>query len=152
MKRPEIWRKFIDTSHHIENVLQQFDEAYPWGQSGVYSDGEPGLPDRIAGQPEAGLRDLYCYFIDQTLARIEVKGRNWLALTTNNYNAKFSGTPAHHDWTTRVLKPNGYISEKAMKFPRTLGHRPPNKQSPKIWPQSNYKDLWVRRLGAAGPF
>ena len=152
MKRPEIWEKFLATSHHIENVLHQFDEAYSWGGTGIYSDGELGLPDRIAGQPDAGLRDLYCFWIDRKLFDIEQEGRRWLAATTSDYNARYSGTPTHQDWTRRILKPNGYISEKAMKFPRAMGHGAPNKQNPRIWAQSNYDHLWVRGLGAAGPF
>ncbi|RGP78609.1 glycoside hydrolase family 18 [Fusarium longipes] len=150
MKRIEIWQKFVDTSQHIENVLHQFDKKYPWGGTGIYSDGELGLPDRIAGQPEAGLRDLYCYWIDRKLSSIEEEARRWLDATTKDYNARYSGTPTHHDWTTKILKPGGYISEEAMKFLRALGHGAPNKQSPRIWVQSNYKGLWVK--GAAGPF
>ncbi|EWG51561.1 hypothetical protein FVEG_16813 [Fusarium verticillioides 7600] len=138
MRRPEIWPRFTETSQHMETVLQL--------------DGELDLPDRTAGQPLAGLRDLYCYWIDRKLQRIEDDARDWLIKTANDYNARYSGTSDHLDWTTNVLKPNGYISEKALKFPKARGHGNPNSQSPMIWPQSNYENLWKSSIGAAGPF
>ncbi|KAF4951612.1 hypothetical protein FGADI_7388 [Fusarium gaditjirri] len=152
MRRPEIWPRFTETSQHIETVLRLFDEDYPWGQDTKYSDGELHLPDRTAGQPLPGLRDLYCYWIDRKLQRIEDDARDWLIKTTNDYNTRYAGTPDHLDWTTNVLNPNGYISEKALKFLKARGHGNPNRQSPMIWPQSNYDKLWKPSIGATGPF
>ena len=152
MARDEIWKIFRKTSQDVEQVLQEFDEEYPWEQNSVYSDGELGLPNRIAGQPTAGLRDLYCYFIDKVLKDIEIEAKNWLTASTNNYNAEYSGTPAHYAWTRSVLRAGGYISEKALKFRKAMGHRAPSSINPRIWPKSNYENLWMKEIGAAGPF
>ncbi|KAG8353315.1 hypothetical protein FVEN_g8694 [Fusarium venenatum] len=152
MNLPEIWAKFYDVSRHMETVLEQFDREYLWGQDTIHSDGELGLPDRIPGQPEAGLRDLYCFWIEKILGEVEIAARDWLTQATNQYDARFKGTPRHQDWTSRIFNDNGYISKKTLKFNGARGHGARNDENPRIWAQSNFEKLWKPSLGAAGPF
>ncbi|KAH8588883.1 hypothetical protein B0O99DRAFT_664813 [Bisporella sp. PMI_857] len=68
-----IWPKFTATSLGIEQTLQAFDNTYNWGSQ----PGEEivlGSGGRAAGR---GLRDLYCWFIDQYMNRVETKYQGW---------------------------------------------------------------------------
>lgn len=73
----------------METVLQQFDDSYSWGGNNPVNSGQPGLPGRMNGQPKAGLRDLYCYWIDRYLQGIENLGEQWLTTSRANYAAEY---------------------------------------------------------------
>ncbi|KAH7322711.1 glycosyl hydrolases family 18-domain-containing protein [Stachybotrys elegans] len=149
MSHPDIWPKFTATSQHMENVWKQFDDEYDWG--GPDSAGEPGLPTRTTGQPRAGLRDLYCYWIESELRNIEARADTWVDTATRNYRKDFGGRPIGDRWLANVLNPSGYISATKLKFPKArTSHKNPNPGSPDIWLASNYQGLWAH--GAAGPF
>ncbi|UPK96513.1 hypothetical protein LCI18_007448 [Fusarium solani-melongenae] len=138
MRRPEIWSKFVETSQAIEEIFDDFDI-------------EP--TDRVAGQPTPGLRDLYCYWIDMTLAEMEATAAAWLTAATANFKANFGDSPDGKKWLANVLNSNGYISASKLKFPQAaVKHRSPSRANPDIWTQSNYQGLWKSALGSAGPF
>lgn len=153
MRRDEIWDKFTETSQHMELVLAEFDEQYPWTRSGHINTGQPKLPIRTAGQPTAGLRDLYCFWIESLLTNIEKSASGWLTATTANYKSAFGGEPAGKKWLDNVLHSGGLISESILTFPKAaFTHKAPNPLQPDIWTQSNFKELWDEGKGAAGPF
>lgn len=152
MGLPEIWPKFTETSQHMEIILGEFDDVY-WTLTGNDDTGSLGRPNRAAGQPRAGLRDLYCFWMDSVLTDIESDAAVWVKSTTANYRSAFAGEPNGKKWLDNVLKPGGYISESNLKFPKALSrHAGENPSDPKIWTQSNFEGLWDSVLGAAGPF
>jgi chitinase len=57
MKNPLIWPKFTEASTLIEQTLIVFDQTYPWNEPRNM----PDRPNRASGEPQAGLRDLYCF-------------------------------------------------------------------------------------------
>ena len=99
MRNSEVWKIFISSSQGIEVVLHEFDESYKWGSE----KDEPGRPIRIAGQPKAGLRDLYCYWIDMELANIETTASTWRAAAKTNFESRFgsSGGAQARNWLRR---------------------------------------------------
>ncbi|KAM6537148.1 hypothetical protein FALCPG4_003094 [Fusarium falciforme] len=154
MRRTEIWTRFVETSHAIEQIFDDFDIKFKWGGLDPMNEGEPDRPtDRVKGQPKPGLRDLYCYWIDMTLADIEATAATWLTAATANFKADFGDSQDGKKWLANVLNSKGYISASKLKFPQaSIRHRSPNRANPDIWTQSNYQDLWDPELGAAGPF
>ncbi|KPM42249.1 hypothetical protein AK830_g4355 [Neonectria ditissima] len=153
MRRAEIWPKFVSTSQYIEDILDDFDMEHPWTETKAMNVGQPGIPNRAKGEPAAGLRDLYCFWIDYELGRIEQKAASWLTTATTNFKAEFGSSFDGKKWLDNVMKPGGYISASKLKFPQvSVALHRPNPSSPNIWPQSNYKDLWSVENGAAGPF
>ncbi|KAH7146903.1 hypothetical protein B0J13DRAFT_664619 [Dactylonectria estremocensis] len=155
MRRPEIWPKFVETSQYFENMFDDFDLEYPWTESKAMNVGQPRIPDRDASknQPLAGLRDLYCYWIDYELGNIEAKAANWLTSAEANFNAEFGSDSSGKKWLDNVMKTGGYISESKLKFPHALvKHKNQNPSNPDTWEASNYEGLWNSELGAAGPF
>jgi chitinase len=151
-----IWNKFCASSQFMEKTLHEFDTDYQWSGNGPANQGQIGRPQRTANQPMAGLRDLYCFWIDQLLGQIETNGANWVRSATANYKASsYASDDAGKKWLNNVLKPNGLISESTMRFLRAASQHPkPNSQSPSIWAQSRYENLWRtgQGYGAAGPF
>ncbi|KAL2672954.1 hypothetical protein Neosp_013672 [[Neocosmospora] mangrovei] len=90
MRRPEIWAKFVETSQAIEEIFDDFDLEYEWDKNNPMNDGQLKRPtDRVADQPMPGLRDLYCYWIDMTLAQMEDKAAKWLTAATDKFKAQF---------------------------------------------------------------
>ncbi|KAM6534968.1 hypothetical protein FALCPG4_004583 [Fusarium falciforme] len=104
------------------------------------NDGQLKRPtDRVQGQPMPGLRDLYCYWLDVTLADMEATAVAWLTAATANFKADFGDSADGKKWLANVLTPNGYISASKLKFPQAaVKHRSPNRANPDIWTQSNY--------------
>lgn len=152
MRRDEVWPKFVATSQYMEKVLKQFDDEYPWNGNGRINVGEPGIPNR-PNQPTAGMRDLYCYFIENVLTNIESRADSWLTTATSNYKADFGTTKDGKNWLDNVLVPGGLISATILKFPASaFKHNAPNPASPSTWTHSQFKDLWISGNGAAGPF
>ncbi|KAL5040878.1 hypothetical protein BDW71DRAFT_212673 [Aspergillus fruticulosus] len=156
MRNTMIWNKFRASSQHMEKTLHEFDTEYQWSGNGAANQGQIDLPQRAANQPTAGLRDLYCYWIDQLLGEIEANGVNWVRSATANYRASsYASDNAGRKWLDNVLNSNGLISESSMRFLRAANqHRAPNAQNPSIWAQSRYENLWRtgQGYGAAGPF
>ncbi|SPJ79175.1 related to chitinase [Fusarium torulosum] len=153
MNDQDVWEKFVESSQHMESVLAEFDQEYPWTSSKHINIGQPGVPTRSRGEPKAGLRDLYCFWLETRLTEIEDTGRNWVRAATANYRSAFGLEPDGKKWLDNVLKPQGLISESKLKFPAASTrpiHRSPNPSQPDIWTASNFRDLW--ELGAAGPF
>ncbi|RSL86650.1 hypothetical protein CEP52_015770 [Fusarium oligoseptatum] len=155
MRRPEIWSKFVETSQAIEDVLDDFDLLYKWDEKKPMNVGQLQRPtDRDDDtQPMPGLRDLYCYWLDMTLAEMEATAVAWLTAATANYKADFGDSPDGKKWLANVLNSKGYISASKLKFPQaSIRHGRPNRANPDIWTQSNYQGLWKAKLGSAGPF
>lgn len=154
MRRPEIWAKFVETSQAIEEIFDDFDLEYEWDKNKPMNDGQLKRPtNRVADQPVPGLRDLYCYWIDMTLAEMEGTAATWLTAVTSKFKAQFGDSSDGKKWLANVLTSNGYISASKLKFPQAaVKHRSPNPANPDIWTQSNYQGLWKSDLGPTGPF
>lgn len=151
-----IWDKFRASSQWMEEVFREFDKTYPWGGNNPINQGEPKRPSRGRDQPEAGLRDLYCFWIDEHLGSIEATMRQWHSAALSAYENKFKGTTTSDNWVNKKLK-NGDLSIDQVRFPRSLNRHKGKSSSlagADIWSQSNYKDLWKtgNGFGAAGPF
>lgn len=153
MRLPEIWSKFTETSQYMEELLDDFDILYPWDGNTAMNVGQLERPDRDPNDnlPLAGLRDLYCFWIDSTLAGIEQKAAAWLPAATANFKAQFGSDIDGKKWLDNVI--GAYISVTNLKFLHTTGgQHSPNPSNPDIWVQSNYQGLWRTNLGPAGPF
>ncbi|KAF7870544.1 hypothetical protein EAF04_004288 [Stromatinia cepivora] len=146
MRHADIWPKFVDSSQYMERACRQFDQSYTWGSS----NGEIDRPNRANGQPEAGLRDLYVYWIDNVLNDIEARADVWYQATVSSYTASYGSDNDGVAWLKNVLNPQGEISSTSLRFLHSLnGHGP----GP-FWTQSKYDDLWLtgQGFGPAGPF
>lgn len=155
MRRTDIWNKFVETSQYMERIFDDFDYEYTWGTSDAVNKGQPTRPTRPGGSniPQAGLRDLYCYWIDKTLADIEQKAAAWLPAATANFRASYGSDDDGKRWLDNVLKPGAYISATNLRFNHAaVQHSAPNPSTPNIWEASNYRGLWDHTLGEAGPF
>ncbi|RSL60097.1 hypothetical protein CEP53_005571 [Fusarium sp. AF-6] len=109
MRRPEIWSRFVETSQAIEEVLDDFDLLYKWDEKKPMNDGQLQRPtDRDEDtQPMPGLRDLYCYWLDMTLAEMEATAAAWLTAATANYKADFGDSADGKKWLANVLNSKG---------------------------------------------
>lgn len=139
----------------MERTLAQFDQTYPWGGKSPINNGEPSLPQRAKYEPTAGLRDLYCFWIDTYLRDIEERGGKWARRATRMYRQRYSSNRAGRVWLAKTLGSGKPISEENMKFLRAANQHPkPDGKNKKIWDQSNYDGLWLsgNQFGAAGPF
>ncbi|KAJ4319636.1 hypothetical protein N0V84_006272 [Fusarium piperis] len=154
MNRPEVWSRFVETSQAIEDVLDDFDIEYPWGENKAINVGEPKLPTRSTPQePMAGLRDLYCYWIDAALANIEATAAAWLTGATASYKSQYGKDRDGMKWLANVLNSKGYISASKLRLPHaSVSHGSRNDKNPDIWTQSNFKGLWNPENGPIGPF
>lgn len=156
MQIREVWGDFRKSSQWIERTLAQFDQTYPWEGKNLINNGEPTRPQRKDGQPTAGLRDLYCFWIDTYLDDIEKLAATWVHEATKNYKNSFGSTRDGEDWRKEVLGSGGLISEESMKFLHSAKQHPEQvSQKPRIWKQSNYDGLWLsgdNQFGSAGPF
>lgn len=146
MNDNNIWAKFTETSLLVEQDLQIFDTTYAWGNQS----GELGRPNRT----NAGLRDLYCYFIDQYLGTIEANAGNWATRARTQYDGRYSKDNAGINWLNTELNAQsaqyGHVTPQKMKFPRNATvHAAPGAN--KEWANSNY-NAWSPNLGLAGPF
>ncbi|GAW17905.1 hypothetical protein ANO14919_073740 [Xylariales sp. No.14919] len=151
MRNSWIWPKFKASSQWMEQRLQEFDDTYTWGSEAD----EPGRPQRATGQPSAGLRDLYCFWIDFHLGSIEERGEQWWNAARPKFQAGYGSDDDGKKWLDNVFVQGGAISIQNMRFLRTTRqHARPNPSNPAIWATSNYQDLWMTggNFGAAGPF
>lgn len=145
----------------MEDVLDEFDHSYPWNGNLPMNRGEPGLPIRDPGPPtqapkqsRAGLRDMYCFWIDEHLRRVEDLGEAWYTKARAWYDkSSWAQENAGIIWLREVLNPQSShqdaIKLESIHFPRSTNeHAEPGQK--KQWDQSNYEDLWSK--GPAGPF
>lgn len=157
MRNTWIWPKFVDSSQWIEQVLHKFDTRVNWNGNGAENNGQLGRPQRGTGDPEAGLRDLYCYWIDKYLTDIEGRASLWLKATESKYRASYGSDNAGINWLQNVTTPQGPISAQTLMFLHS-GQNPhtfnPGNSNPARWLLSNFQDLWKTGAGygAAGPF
>ncbi|KAG8160926.1 hypothetical protein KVR01_009190 [Diaporthe batatas] len=144
MKQDIIWQKFVDSSQLIENSLTEFDNTYNWGSVG----GEIGRPtNRGANQPAAGLRDLYCYWVDRQLNSIEAKADNWVQAARTKYESRYGGEPRGIDWLATEFNANtGTIRSANLRFPASPGGKHGLTGGPF---NSDFRGLWT---GQAGPW
>lgn len=157
MRDVAIWNKFRDSSQKIEEVLRTFDTTYPWGGNNPLNQGEPKRPSRGSNQPQAGLRDLYCFWIDGHLSTMEGLMGRWHSAAVTAYKGKFQGTTTSDNWVKKKLEKGGDLHSDQLQFPASLNKHKGKSQTQAgadIWSQSNYKDLWKTGsgFGAAGPF
>ncbi|KAF5006577.1 hypothetical protein FDECE_7052 [Fusarium decemcellulare] len=111
------------------------------------------LRPTVSGEPTAGLRDLYCFWIESLLTNIDASASNWLTAITANFKSTFGVEPYGKKWLDNVLHPGGLISASILKFPKAaFTHSKPKPSQPDIWTQSNFRGLWDSGTGAAGPF
>lgn len=155
MRNTIIWDKFKTSSQHMENVLNDFDVNFNWNGQNPENTGQLGRPTRAAGEPVAGLRDLYCYWIDKHLTDIERKAAAWLVTAEANYRASSYATDNDGiAWLKNVMTPGGLISAQNMRFLHSTQAQHtfnPGNPNPTEWLLSNFDGLWSN-LGAAGPF
>lgn len=101
----------------------------------------------------AGLRDLYCDWIDGALANIEATAAAWLTAATANYKSQYGTGRDGLKWLANVLNSKGYISASRLKLPHaSIAHNSRNGNNPDIWTRSNYNVLWSPDNGPAGSF
>jgi chitinase len=152
MKLDDIWQIFKETSQEIEEALHEFDQSYSWGSA---NDG-PTRPNRGNGQPTAGLRDLYCYWIEMELGSIETKAAIWHTEARSNFEAAYKSTGGNEATSWLKMFSSGRpLGADQLKFKQaTVGHSKPDPSKPDIWTESNYSGLWKTGsgYGAAGPF
>jgi chitinase len=154
MRNTVIWGKFVASSQHMEQTLAEFDANFNWNGQNAENVGQPGIPQRAAGQPVAGLRDLYCYWIDMFLRDIEAKGVAWWNAAEPAYRQSSYGSDNDGiKWLKNVMNANGPISPTTMRFLHARNQHGPfgsNNNPTVLWAQSNYDSLWGN--GPAGPF
>ncbi|KAL3455615.1 hypothetical protein BJX64DRAFT_294876 [Aspergillus heterothallicus] len=136
MKISTVWDKFKTSSKRLEKHLATFDASY-WSQQTIPA-GALVRPNRQG----AGLRELYCYWIDMELVDIEARAAEWHRTAIANTQAEFGkrGEP----WV-KTLK-QGVMSKSTLKFLRAGS---PRHGTTGTWAQSNYNGLWT---GPVGPF
>ncbi|MCJ1330911.1 hypothetical protein MMC10_007598 [Thelotrema lepadinum] len=143
LQQDTIWHKFQITSQLVEQSLHEFDMSY----SSHDPANQVTRPTRANGQPRAGLRDLWCYFIDKYLQAVETKGRLWTTAARSTFadNPMSKGSEGQ-DWLNTVLSGNGVVTPGRMIFP----HQGPQTPGAGTVVQSSYYGAW--KLGPAGPF
>lgn len=135
MKIPAVWEIFVDASKGIEQALAEFDSEYDY-------DSEPdalGVPKRTGST--AGLRELYCYWIDTYLKDIEARVETWRSQARANYLAKYGNT----GWIRQFDA--GDLRVGSLKLPTETKGTPHGVGG--TWARSNYRGLWT---GQVGPF
>lgn len=144
MRQDIIWQKFVATSQLIEESLKYFDDNYNWGSAA----GEIGRPaNRAANQPAAGLRDLYCYWVDRQLNSIEAKADNWVQAARTKYESRYGSEPRGIAWLKTELNANtGAIRSATLRFPPSPGGKHGLTGGPF---NSDFEGLWT---GQAGPW
>ncbi|MCJ1383204.1 hypothetical protein MMC17_006317 [Xylographa soralifera] len=143
LQQGAIWPKYQQTSQLIEESLHAFDTTYTRNAAG----NQITRPNRANGQPQAGLRDLWCYFIDRYLRTIETTGGQWAMAARNTFaNDPMGQGTEGQNWVNTVMSGNGVITPGQMVFP----HSGPQTPGPGVVVQSSYYGAWT--LGAAGPF
>ncbi|EMD68575.1 glycoside hydrolase family 18 protein [Bipolaris sorokiniana ND90Pr] len=158
MRNTWIWPKFVESSQFMEEMLHEFDTSFNWNGNGAVNNGQLGRPQRGVGDPMAGLRDLYCYWIDKHLTEIEGTAAVWLQAAEAKYRASsFGSDNAGIQWLQNVMTPQGPISARNLVFLHSnqVPHRfNPGNPNPVRWLLSNFQDLWRTGAGygAAGPF
>ncbi|KAL9118258.1 MAG: hypothetical protein Q9187_005199 [Circinaria calcarea] len=138
LTQPNIQTKWQETSKAIENVLITFDSTYAWNDLGQL---------QRPARPNAGLRDLYCYWIDTYLRRIENNAAAWATNAKNTLENTAQGTGQEgKNWIATALT-SGAVTPGRMRF-NAVGIPPaPGSQ----WTRSSY-DMWDAANGNAGPF
>ncbi|KAK8238672.1 hypothetical protein HDK77DRAFT_492721 [Phyllosticta capitalensis] len=116
MSDETVWGIFTDTSKSLEDVFGSFDVAYDWVDDGVL-----GRPDREEGQPPAGLRDLFCWFMDALLHDIEERAITWALDTHALFDSdKLIENPDNpnekEEWLGQFV--NGILTADRFKFPQ----------------------------------
>lgn len=152
MRNDDIWDIFTEASQGMVRVMHEFDESYKWGSE----NGEPKPPSRSGKQPTAGLRDLYCYWIDMELAKIEGTAGLWQTEAKAKFEAKYKarGSRDATNWL-KMFSPGRPMGKDQLTFNRASnGHKKPSTNNPDIWKESNFAGLWRTGAGygAAGPF
>ncbi|KAG4435143.1 hypothetical protein IFR05_009375 [Cadophora sp. M221] len=138
-----IWPKFTASSLAMETTFVAFDNTYQWGSQPGQEIGL-GAGGRGAGR---GLRDLYCWFIDQYMNRVELKYRSWSTQAKNALNNEPQGQgPEGQAWIDGAMS-SGALRPSNMKFP-SVGAMVPLGQPVT---RSRY-GAWDIGKGSPGPF
>lgn len=116
MKNPIIWGKFQETSKLIEDTLADFDTTYAWDD--LPTDMLP-RPSRAQGEPLAGLRDLYCFWIDLYLALIDVNAAAWVTSAHDRFQQLYGTTAGGRQWLTEAFGKGGLVTQKEMQLPKS---------------------------------
>lgn len=142
MKNPLIWPKFIEASTLIEKTLIVFDSTYSWN--------EPrNMPDRLKrapGEPLAGLRDLYCFWIDRYLTQVDMAAAAWIDLAKTEYTLPYGQTTTGQNWLKSLFGAGGVATKLEMQLPKTAQVLVPANM---VQPSSKYGS-WDG--GPAGPW
>ncbi|KAK8186919.1 uncharacterized protein BKA78DRAFT_298015 [Phyllosticta capitalensis] len=143
LKHPVVWKVFTDTTKGIEDAFQQFDERYSWDDD---ESAMLGRPEREDDQPLAGLRDLWCWYIDARLFQFDFAGMTWSISAKADLEAA-TLTPEDEEERTRWLTrfDDGILSGDFLRLPKTEN----DLDDSYIIPKSEY-DAWDN--GPAGPF
>ncbi|KAK8186916.1 uncharacterized protein BKA78DRAFT_298012 [Phyllosticta capitalensis] len=115
MSDDTVWGILQETSQALEDLFGQFDVQYDWADEGAL-----GRPDREEGQPPAGLRDLFCYFIDARLHHMEERGVDWALSAIETFKTKVVENPDNPDekdeWLGEFV--TGILSADKFQFPQ----------------------------------
>jgi len=111
--------------------MNAVDNNYGWN-----GNGQIGRPQRAAGQPTPGLRDLWCYFTDHYFQTIEANAGFWAGFAKQALqNDPMAAGNEGQNWINTAMDPtNGIISARKMVFP----HSGPQTLGPGIVMQSSY--------------
>ncbi|KAK7630989.1 hypothetical protein IWX48DRAFT_612661 [Phyllosticta citricarpa] len=142
MKQDAVWKIFTSTSKALEDIFGLFDVEYDWEDEGAL-----GRPERKEGEGPAGLRDLYCYWIDERLAVLERRAGEWLVSAKADFDKNVVTNPNNVFEKSEWLKQfdNGIFAADKFKFPQV----DPEKDDKGVIKKSRY-DMWDN--GAAGPW
>ncbi|KAK7516918.1 uncharacterized protein IWZ02DRAFT_505504 [Phyllosticta citriasiana] len=141
MNDEDIWRVFTETTKSIEDVLEDFDAKYGWEDEGMLI-----RPEREEGQPAAGLRDLWCYFIDSTLTKIDWQAIEWAIAAKSDLSKFVVGEEQQAEKDSWIQQfDNGIFSTDELHLPGTPQSIGPDL----VVPNSKY-GAWDN--GPAGPW
>lgn len=115
LKHPTIWSKFQETSKLIAETLEIFDTTYAW------NDKQEMLqrPTRAPGEPRAGLRDLYCFWIDQYLGMIDVNAAAWVTSARTRFEQLYGGSPGGRKWIADAFGNGGLVTAAEMQLTKS---------------------------------
>ncbi|KAF2716673.1 glycoside hydrolase family 18 protein [Polychaeton citri CBS 116435] len=118
MQQSVIWDRFIGAAGNVEDSLDVFDTTYTWPPNVAQGGIGLGLPTRASGEPRAGLRDLWCYYIDTLLSTIEISASTWSrqAREMAQKDPMFAGTEGQK-WIEAFFASGSIADPTRMVFP-----------------------------------
>ena len=138
---PGIWGKFSLAANTVEQALQEFDTNYQWNTA-LWADDEEPLrhTNTNGGLANGSLRSLWCFWIDDVLAQIDVKAAQWRTNAQANMRDKFKSQPQVlkrvNAFIANEFGGNGLLSAANMRIPTQAGTATQSRYS--AWGGNNY--------------